>query len=158
MHTASHACFHKHSATHLPPLVPELKQVLHQDSQTLLLSTPKRGYVASAKGTTDNQVTVGVLFSPEEFLTEAVRLCHPTEHSSLSPKEVRANIPDLSSKTIHQAAKERTEEVKRWVALSTELVAKEQELKSSLRPRIAAALKDKGLCLLEALLTEAGFS
>ena len=90
------------------------------------------------------------------FLTEAVRLCHPTEHSSLFLKEVRANIANLSSKTIHHVAKERAEEVKRWVALSTELSAEEKELKVSLSPRIAEVLKDKRLCLLETLLTEAG--
>ena len=92
----------------LPPLTPEFKQVIHQDSQAplpthaRLLSTPKRGYVASAKGGNDNQVTVGVHFSPEEFLSEAIRLCHPTEHNSLSLKEVRANIAHLSAKTVHQ--------------------------------------------------------
>ena len=53
----------------LPPLVPEFMQILHRDSQTplplhaRLLSTPKRGYVASAKETNGHQVTVGVHFS-----------------------------------------------------------------------------------------------
>ena len=53
-------------------------------------------------------------------------------------------------------AKERTEEVRRWVTLSTELAAKEKELKASLSPRIAEVLKDKRLCLLETRLTDAG--
>ena len=39
-------------------------------------------------------------------MTEAIRFCHPTEHSSLFPKEVRANIAHFSSKTIHQVAKD----------------------------------------------------
>ena len=85
-----------------------------------LLSTPKRGYVASAKENNDNQVTVGVHFAPEEFLSEAVRLCHPTEHNCLFPKEVRANATHLSDRSVHQIALERTEEVKRWVALPKE--------------------------------------
>ena len=150
------------SRRNLPPLVPEFKQIIHQDSHAplpshaRLLSTPKRGYVASAKESKDNQVTVGVHFSPEEFLNEAVRLCHPTEHNALFPKEVRANIARLSSKTVHQVAQERTEEVKRWVALSTELVTKERDLKSSISPTTAEVLKDKKLCLLERLLNKAG--
>ena len=47
----------------LPPLVPEFKQILQQESQiplpphACLLSTPKTGYVASAKETKDHQVT-----------------------------------------------------------------------------------------------------
>ena len=145
----------------LPPLVPEFKQVIHQDSQAplpphaRLLSTPKQGYVASAKENNDNQVTVGIHFSPEEFLKEAVRLCHPTEHNSLFQKEVRANVAHLSNNT-HQIALERTEEVKRWVALSKELSTKERDLKFSVSPRVAEVLKDKRRCLLERLLEEAG--
>ena len=135
---------------------------LNQSSQTplpahaRLLSTPKRGYVASAKESNDNQVTVGVHFSAEEFLSEAIRLCHPTEHKCLFPKEVRANLAHLSDKSVHQIALERTEEVKRWVALSKELSTKERDLKSSISPRIAEVLKDKKLCLLKQLLDEAG--
>ena len=62
----------------------------------------------------------------------------------------------LSDKTVHQIALERTEEVKRWVALSKELSTKEWDLKSSISPRRAEVLKDKKLCLLKQLLEEAG--
>ena len=101
-----------------PPMVPEFKQVIHQNSQTplpahaRLLSTPKRGYVASARENNDNQVTVGVHFAPEEFLSEASRLCHPTEHNCLFPKEVRANVTHLSDRSVHQIALERTRKSK----------------------------------------------
>ena len=90
----------------LPPLVPEFKQIIHQDSQAplpshaRLLSTPKRGYVASAKGSKDNQVTVGVHFSPEECLSEAVRLCHPADHNF--PKG--SNLALLLLKVISESA------------------------------------------------------
>ena len=53
-------------------------------------------------------------------------------------------------------AKERTEEARRWVTLSTELAAKEKELKASFSARIAEVLKDKRHCLLETLITKAG--
>ena len=53
-------------------------------------------------------------------------------------------------------ARERTEEVKRRVALSKELSTKERDLKSPISPRIAEVFKDKKLCLLERLLKEAG--
>ena len=129
----------------LPPLVPEFKQISHH-LMLVYSALPKGGLSRVPKKKKDNQVTVGVHFSPEEFLNEAVRLCHPTEHNSLFPKEVRANKAHLSSKTIHQVAQERTEEVKRWVALSKELVTKERDLKSSISPRIAEIFKDKKLC------------
>ena len=146
----------------LPPMVPEFKQVVHQHSQTSLpaharlLSTPKRGYVASAKESIDNQVTVGVHFSPEEFLKEAIRLCHATEQNCLFPKEVRTNVSHLSNSSVHQVALDRTEEVKRWVSLAKELSTKEQDLKASISPRISEVLRYKRLCLLKQLLIEAG--
>ena len=76
----------------LTPLVPEFKQLISQpDSSPLLpharkLSAPKQGYVASAP---ENHITVGVHFTPGEFLQEALRLQHPTEQQSVFPKEVR---------------------------------------------------------------------
>ena len=117
---------------------------------------PSGGMSRVPKKSNDNQVTVGIHFSPEEFLNEAVRLCHPTEHNSLFPREVRANVAHLSNNTVHQIAMERIEEVKGWVALSKELSAKERDLKSSISPRIAEVIKDKRLCLRERLLEEAG--
>ena len=71
------------------------------------------------------------------------------------PEEVRANVTHLSDRSVHQIALERTEEVKRWVALSKELSTKERDLKSSISPTIAEVLKDKKLCLLKQLLEEA---
>ena len=70
----------------LPSLVPEFKEVTTQAESASLpsrarkLSTPKWVYVASApKG----QVTIGIHFSPEEFIQEALSLRHPTEQQSL---------------------------------------------------------------------------
>ena len=62
----------------------------------------------------------------------------------------------LENRSVHQIALDRTEEVKRWVSLSKELAAKERDLKASISPRIAGVLKDKRLCLLEQLLSDAG--
>ena len=73
-------------------------------SNARVLSTPKRGYVASAEEVEEGQaqVTVGVHFSPEEFVAEAVRLGHPTDHISLFPKEVKQNVEYIKKKSIHQ--------------------------------------------------------
>ncbi len=127
MHTASHACSHKPSATQKFATISarNLSKFRTRNPKLfchlMLVYSALPKDVASAKETKEHQVTVGVRFSTEEFLTEAIRLCHPTEHSSLLPKDVRANIAHLSSKTTHQVAKERTEEVRRWVTLSTSL-------------------------------------
>ena len=125
-------------------MVPEFKQIVHQE------------YVASAKENKDGQVTVGVHFSPEELLKEAIRLCHPTEQNCLFPKEVRTNVSHLSNRSVHQVALDRTEEVKRWVSMAKELSTKERDLKTSISPRISEVLRDKRLCLLKQLLNEVG--
>ena len=131
VYTASHACLHLYSATQKPATFGTRIQTSFAPRTSNTFATSfsftqhsQTGYVASAKEIKD-QVTIGAYFFPEEFVLEAVRLGHPTEHSSLFPKEVRANVAYLSSKAIHQLAKERTEEVRRWVALSAELSHKE---------------------------------
>ena len=83
------------------------------------------------------------------------RLTRVIAQNCLFPKEVRANVTHLSDRSVHQIALDRTEEVKRWVALSKELSTKERDLKGSISPRIAEVLKDKKLCLLKQLLEEA---
>ena len=143
----------------LPLLVPEFKQLIHQADSSQLppharkLSAPKRGYVASAP---ENHITVGVHFSPEGFAQEALCLQHPTEQQSLFPKEVRTNLSHLTSKIVHQVAKERTEQVRKWTILATGLAEEERKLKGPLSTRIEEVLKDKGLCLFDTLIREAG--
>ena len=143
----------------LPSLVPEFKEVTTQaDSASLpsrarKLSTPKRGYVASApKG----QVTIGIHFSPEEFIQEALSLRHPTEQQSLFPKEVRENVAHLSARTVHQVAIERTEQIRKWTAFAIDIDKEERAAKSNLSHRIADVLKDKRLKLLDNLIKDSG--
>lgn len=147
---------------HLRPLVPEFKEVVTQDSSLALppnsraLSTPKREYVASAKGVDEGQITVGIHFSPEEFVAKGASLGHPADHSSLFPKEVKATLDHIKKKSIHQLAIERTEEVKRWMSLISNTSEKEKEMKSSLSPRIFGVLESKRLFFLESLIKESG--
>ena len=148
----------------LPSFVPEFKEVVHQDCcaplppNARVLSTPKRGYVASAEEVKEGQeqVTVGVHFSPEEFVAEAARLGHPTDHISLFPKEVKQNVEYIKKKSIHQLAIERTEEIRRWVKLAAGNADKESELKATLSPRIAEIIKGKKLWLLDSLIRASG--
>ena len=118
----------------LPALVPEFKQVpTHVDTASLppparKLSTPKRGYVASAAA--KDQVTVGIHFSPEEFVQEALSLRHPTEQQSLFPKEVTDNVTYLSTRTVHQMAIERTEQIRKWTVFAINTDKAEKASKS----------------------------
>ena len=117
------------------------------------LSTPKRGYVASAA---KDQVTIGIHFSPEEFVHEALSLRHPTEQQSLFPKEVKENVTHLSTCTVHQIAIERTEQIRRRTAFAIDTDKEEKASKSALSHRIADVLKDKRLRLLDKLIKESG--
>ena len=130
----------------LPSLAPEFKQITTQVDTASLpprarkLSTPKRGYVASAA---KDQVTIGIHFSPEEFVHEALSLKRPTEQQSLFPKEVKENVTHLSTCTVHQIAIERTEQIRRWTAFAIDTDKEEKASKSALSHRIAEVLKDK---------------
>ena len=51
------------------------------------LSTPPRGFDAGA-GEVESKVTVGVYRSPEEFVSEAISIGHPTRMHSMFPDEI----------------------------------------------------------------------
>ena len=143
----------------LPSPVPEFKQITTQVDTASLpprarkLSTPKRGYVASAA---KDQVTIGIHFSPEEFVHEALSLRHPTEQQSLFPTEVKENVTHLSTRTVHQIAIERTEQIRKWTAFAIDTDKEEKASKSTLSHRIADVLKDKRLKLLDRLIKDSG--
>ena len=68
------------------------------------LALPNGGMSRVLKEITTNKITVGVHFSPEEFVKEAIRLCHPTEQNCLFPEEVRSNVAHLENRSVHQLA------------------------------------------------------
>ena len=144
---------------HLPPLVPEFKQISTQAHDASLppysrkLSTPKRGQIASA---TKDHVTVGVHFSPEEFVAEALSLRHPTEQQSLFPREVKENVAYLSKSTIHEVAMKRTERIREWTSYAIDHDNREKSAKAVLSHRIASVLKEKRLGLLDKLIKDSG--
>ena len=144
---------------HLPPLVPEFKQISTQAHDASLppysrkLSTPKRGQIASA---IRDHVTVGVHFSPEEFVAEALSLRHPTEQQSLFPREVKENVAYLSKSTIHEVAMTRTERIREWTSYAIDHDYREKSAKAVLSHRIASVLKDKRLGLLDKLIKDSG--
>ena len=86
-----------------------------------------------------------------------LRTCSPNTRYSAGLFVPKRSQSKCSSpvRSVHQIALDRTEEVKRLVALSKELSTKERDLKASTSPRIAEVLKDKKLCLLKQLLEEA---
>ena len=122
-------------------MVAEFKNVVqHAADQPLpghaqKLSTPHPGKCASAisavqDGTTQAQtvsttqaqtVSVGLHFTPEEFVAEAVRIGHPTRVHSLFPEDIEMTVDHYLSRNKGTLALERTEEIKRWISLKMEL-------------------------------------
>ena len=101
-------------------------------------------------------MTVGIHFSPEEFVQEALSLRHPTEQQSLFPKGVRDNVTYLSTHSVHQMAIERTEQIRKWTVFAIKTDKEEKASKSTLSHRIADVLKDKRLKLLDKLIEDSG--
>ena len=145
----------------LPPMVSEFRSVHQQPAYEPLppnacrLSTPPRGFDASA-GEVDGKVTVGVHRSPEEFVSEAISIGHPTRMHSMFPDEISDVVCKCLNEGSRQIAMERTEEIKRWMHLAVSGDASEKALRDTRSTRRQEVLKGKKLCLLRTLLLEAG--
>ena len=149
-------------------MVAEFKNVIqHPVNQPLpecsrKLSTPHPGQCASATskvqdGTNQAQtVSIGLHFTPEEFVVEAVRIGHPTRIHSLFPEDIEMTVDHYLSRDKGTLAIERTEEIKRWISLKRDLDNEEKVLKNDMSLRRKDVLRDKSLLLFERLLCDAG--
>ena len=169
----------------LPPMVPAFKQIVQQpDSQPLpenarRLTTHSRGVIASGTsghseniisfnkpGTTDaqkgqhsdikNATTVGIHFSPDEFVQQALKIGHPSRLHSFFPIEMEEVVNHYLKSPAHKLALDRTEEIKRWLHLSRSTVDAEKALKATMSERRRTVLSGKNLTLFKQLLEEAG--
>ena len=143
----------------IPPMVSEFKTLVQcsptdpKPPNSRPLSTPPRGADTSAQS-----VTYGVHRTPEEFAAEALQLGHPTRIHTMFPDEMREVVSHVLSKTVGDLAKERMEEIKRWIQLAADLAPAEEELKSQMSVRRRKILQNKKLVLTEMLLRDAGHS
>ena len=144
----------------IPPMVSEFQQIIScpsnepKPSNSRLLSTPFGGESASANSS--KMVTYGVHRSPEEFVAEALALGHPTRVQSTFPDEVKEVVSKMLDKAPGDLARERTEEVRRWISKASELDKAEGELKASMSDRRRGVLASKKLLLLGSLLDDSG--
>ena len=152
----------------LQPMVAEFKNVIQHPANEPLpscsrkLSTPHPGKCASAisevqDGTSQAlTVSVGQHFTPEEFVAEAARIGHPTRVHSMFPEDIEKTVEHYLSRDKGKLASERTEEIKRWIALKRDLDADEKVLKDNMSCRRRTVLQDKSLRLFERLLRDSG--
>ena len=135
----------------LPGLSPPLSRAL---------STPRKGYVASAEGSQEDKtdITVGIHWSPEEFISEALKIGHPEQVTNLLPPELRALLDKNETTSLHAIGMERRGELRRWISLVNRHAGDEAQLKTTLGERRAEVLKDKRILLLRQLIADSGHS
>ena len=157
----------------LPPMVPEFRQVMSHPHDAPLpphsrrLSTLPRGTVASeepngmptriSESPCDSRhtITIGMHYSPEEFVQKALETGHPTRMHSFFPDEMEEVVSHYMSSSTASIAQARTEEIKRWLHLKQVLSSEELSLKNSMSERRREVLKNKDLCLFRHLLKDA---
>ena len=103
-----------------------------------------------------SDVVIGIPWSPSEFVKEAVRLGHPKHFLRHLPEPLEKTIKALQVTSLHEVAKDRTAEMRKWVLRASELKSKEKELKLSLDAHVKDILKIKRMMLFEEMLNEAG--
>ena len=147
----------------LPPMVSEFVHIMPHPAdrpippQARKLSTQYLGgRIASASDPAS--ITIGIHRTPDEFVKEALTIGHPTRLQSFFPDEITEVVHKYISAGPANAALIRTEELKRWVALSGDLQNAEAEIRAGMSDRRREILEGKKLALLKALLSDAGHS
>ena len=156
----------------LPPMVPEFKQIISHPANMPLppnsrkLSTPHQGIHASGNSCdshshnssgpdTEHTITVGVHHTPAEFVQQALAIGHPTRFHSFFPDEMSEVVLHCAHSTPGGLARERTEEIKRWIHLADSLSEEEHRLKENMSSRRKQVLQGKNLLLFKTLMEDA---
>ena len=100
-------------------------------------------------------VSIGVHYSPDEFVAEAAKIGHPTRMLPFSLEEISEVVSSCLGKDPKVVVVERTEETRRWISLMGDLKADELAWKSELSDRRWEVLKDKKRMLFKRLHEDA---
>ena len=119
-----------------------------------LLDRKKQPQPPGATGVT--KAVIGVYRTPEQFVSDAVKVGHPTQLSSLLPAEIREAVRKIHRVGEANVAKERTATLRRWVGMAADHEAAEEEFKRSLPKFRKDVLESKRLLLFRSLLREVG--
>ena len=168
-----------------PPLVPEFKSLSQHPAREPLpplarpLSTPRLGYIASATGEANavdrfktapdtpekssqkgqpEMISIGLHWSPDEFLEKALEQGHPEHMLNFIPEELAHALHKAEALSPHELGMERTAELRRWISLANSFGPEEASLKASIGARRAEVLSKKRLVLFERLIRDSGHS
>ena len=170
-----------------PPLVPEFKSLSQHPAHEPLpplarpLSTPRLGYIASATGEANavdrfktapdtpekssqkgqpeiEMISIGLHWSPDEFLEKALEQGHPEHMLNFIPEELAHALHKAEALSPHELGMERTAELRRWISLANSFGPEDASLKASIGARRAEVLSKKRLVLFERLIRDSGHS
>ena len=101
-------------------------------------------------------ITIGIPWTPEEFVTKACSTAHPGNIVSGIPAVLQEVIQRNASESPASLGQFRTAALRRWASRAQELSQEEADFKSGLPPHFQRVLTSKKLCLFKELLSECG--
>lgn len=99
----------------------------------------------------------GVYFSEQQFLEEAMRAQHPLSVELALPQELREAIQFNFQAADHEVVECRAAFLSKWVNRAKELGAEEINLKKSMDPNVALAVRSKRILVFKEMLLETNF-
>jgi hypothetical protein len=99
----------------------------------------------------------GVYFSEEELLSKAMRAQHPLAAELALPQELREAILFNFNAADHEVVKHRASFLAKWVSRAKELSSEECNLKKSMDPNVASAVRNKRILVFKEMLIDTGF-
>ena len=101
-------------------------------------------------------VEIGIPFSEEEFVQEALVLEHPFDKIEL-PDQISKNIATLLTKGPQWVSDFRSRQLARWSERAAALEQEEEVLRAGMHPSVRASASSKRLLLFKEMLIDSGF-
>ena len=101
-------------------------------------------------------ITVGIPWTPEEFVAKACSSTHPGNLVSGVPTVLTEVIRKNAAESPSSLGQSRTATLRHWAARARELSREESDFKSGLPSHCRKVLANKKLCLFKELLSECG--
>ena len=103
-----------------------------------------------------HRVVVGIPWTPEEFIEQALHAKHPRHILDGIPDETKRAVDQLASLSLGEIGAHRTEALRKWIGRARELEEREEANRESMPPHCAKVLGRKRLVLFEEMLSECG--
>ena len=99
-----------------------------------------------------HRVVVGIPWTPDEFISQALAAKHPKHLFTGLPSELRTTIDALATESPSQVGATRTEQLRKWVGRVQDLVPVEKAIKQRMDSNCARVLQSKRLAVFKELL------